>query len=73
MPKPVSRNRLIIAFYGVLGIWIAYGLYLWWMFNKHPANPIIAFPVAIGGLLLVRGTILLFDIVPKLLNRNLSS
>jgi len=70
MSETISRKRLLFSFWGVLGLWVAYGFYLWWLFNTYPLNPVSAFPIAIGGLLVIRGTSLLIDVAPKLYGKN---
>lgn len=68
--QPVSRKRILIAFWGTIALWIVYGFYLFWLFGKYPLNPQIAFSIAIGGLLLLRGSILLINAAPKLFGKN---
>ena len=67
-----SRKSLMIRFLGVLGLWGVYALYLWWMFNtqKHAYSSFMAFPLAVAGLLIVRGVIILIKIIPKLFGKN---
>jgi len=70
MSETVSRKRLLFSFYGVFGLWTLYGLYLWWMVSQYAFTPVVAFPVAIGGYLLLRGTLLLINVTPKLYGKN---